>query len=346
MKIAVVGLGVAGAYLTSRLVDSHQVIGFERFTRERFDAVCAWGTAKGGIKEYSKKVGLNFEDYILHDGREMQVDLGGVDLWIRLKGLCTFDKKRFVEDMVNAHEVRFGCDIRRLPAGDFDLVMDATGLYRPLLPPIKRDTWIPTLQYLVKFQEPPFDDFYIRPSPGLTGYLWYFPLGNGYAHVGAGDYYKRHLAYLEEFMNRYRGEVVKRVGRPIRITPPALAEPFYQGRVIGVGESIGTVYPLLGEGIIPSLKCAELLVESSLEAEPYRRRVLEEFQVYIKVYNFIKSRLQGSSLLRQLSNLAAVYRHMKGQEDRYGMEIRARDFLKVVFGRHGRALRASISSGA
>jgi len=28
-----------------------------------------------------------------------------------------------------------------------------------------------------------------------------------------------------------------------------MCKPFYKGKVVGVGESIGTVYPLLGEGI-------------------------------------------------------------------------------------------------
>jgi len=38
--------------------------------------------------------------------------------------------------------------------------------------------------------------------------------------------------------------------------------PFYKGKVVGVGESIGTVYPILGEGIIPSMMCADIFVKN------------------------------------------------------------------------------------
>ena len=41
-----------------------------------------------------------------------------------------------------------------------------------------------------------------------------------------------------------------------------MCQPFTVGKVVGVGESIGTVYPMLGEGIIPSMQSVELLVEN------------------------------------------------------------------------------------
>ena len=43
-------------------------------------------------------------------------------------------------------------------------------------------------------------------------------------------------------------------------------EPFTSGNVIGVGESIGCVFPMLGEGIIPSLLCCDLFLETLEEA--------------------------------------------------------------------------------
>ena len=43
MKIAVVGIGVAGSYLMNRLSDDddNQVVGFERTAKSQHDAVCA-----------------------------------------------------------------------------------------------------------------------------------------------------------------------------------------------------------------------------------------------------------------------------------------------------------------
>ena len=47
MKIAVMGMGVAGRYLMARLKNSeHEVVGYERMVEERHDSICAWGTIK------------------------------------------------------------------------------------------------------------------------------------------------------------------------------------------------------------------------------------------------------------------------------------------------------------
>ena len=77
MKIAVVGIGVAGAYLMNRLSDDHDnhVVGFERMPETQHDAVCAWATCKNVMSRLAKNCGLNFEDYILHSGKHMKVDL-------------------------------------------------------------------------------------------------------------------------------------------------------------------------------------------------------------------------------------------------------------------------------
>ena len=45
MKIAVMGMGVAGSYLMARLKNSkHEVVGYERSSQDRHDSICAWGT--------------------------------------------------------------------------------------------------------------------------------------------------------------------------------------------------------------------------------------------------------------------------------------------------------------
>ncbi len=326
------GMGVAGSYLTARLRDEHKVVGFERLPKDKFDAVCAWGTSTTGIESFTKKVGLKFDDYILHKGREMRVDLFGRSLYIKLCGLCSFDKLRLIQDIVEGSDVYYGRLIpRNYTLEGYELIVDATGLSRPLLPKVKRDVFIPCLQYKVKYREKPFDDFYIKPFPGLTGYLWYFPLGDGYAHVGAGDFRKRHVAELSTFIRRYPCELVKKTGRAVRITPPSLCRPFSVGKVVGVGESIGTVYPMLGEGIIPSLQCAELLIGNLNDLPSYEKAVLRKFSVYNKVFSFIYSKINNTfNLTSQLKNILLIFLHMKFNEARYGLQIRLKDVLKVV----------------
>ncbi len=68
------GMGVAGSYLMARLKDSeHKVVGYERSLQEKHDSICAWGTIKSTMNELCSKVGVNFEDYLTHDGKKMHV---------------------------------------------------------------------------------------------------------------------------------------------------------------------------------------------------------------------------------------------------------------------------------
>ena len=334
MKIAVAGIGVAGSYLLARLKKDHEVVGYEKMTEEKHDSICAWGTIKNKMNELCSKADIDFEKYVIHDGKNLYIEMSDHQRFdIKLKGLCTYDKIGLIHDMVDGCEVHYGVapkleDLEK----EFDLIIDATGFYRPYLPKIKKDFFLPTYQYKVKYEdEVPIDDFYVRPFPGMTGYFWYFPLGKKIAHIGAGDYKKQHVEETDKFFKKYGGQVTKTVGRPIRLATPDLCEPFYHGKVVGVGESIGTVYPLLGEGIIPSMICADLFVKNLGNNEQYRKDVLDYFAIYSKVLNFIKSKMKGEfSLAKQFRELFKIYRYMKKNEDRFGMEIHMKDLMKIA----------------
>ena len=328
MRIAVVGTGVAGSYLTSRLSEKHKVVGFDRFSAGNFDSICAWGTTKNVLRSFMKKVGLNFDDYVLHDGKRMIVETQSGVLEIKIRDLCTYDKAKLIKDLLKDHEVHFGQMVLRPPEG-FDLVVDSTAL-RALLPKIKEDLYIPCLEYMIRYSNVPFDDFYVKPFSNFGGYFWYFPLGDGLAYVGAGDYFRRHVEFVEQFRKKHGGEAVKRFGRPIRITPPSLCQPFSEGNVVGVGESIGTVFPVLGEGIIPSLQCADLFIESLHDLELYRRKVLEKFKIYETIFRLIRSKMrQRFRWPSQFVNLLRMFYYMKTNEERYGLQVRLTDMLKL-----------------
>lgn len=339
MRIAVVGAGVAGAYLVNRIPEEHQVEVFEARSEKNWYTVCAWGTSEPFIKDLVKMAGFDFDDYILHTGRRMLVELGDQKLQIVLKGLVTYDKHRLTHDMIKGKKVHWGAQVKELNGNfkDFDMVVDATGLHRPLLPKLKEDMVIPSLEYQVKSKDLPYDDFVIRPYPGLTGYWWYFPLGDGTAHIGAGDLRGRYRGELDEFVRKYNCEVVRRIGRPVRVTPPKLCLPFFvdgspdRPTVVGVGESIGTVYPMLGEGIIPSMQCVNLFVDNMHDLESYTAAVLEHYAIYAKVYEFIKAKVEGRfSLLRMWPTLLSVFWYMRNNERRYGLETRLSEFFKIV----------------
>src|ERR671914_355073 len=338
MKIAVVGIGVAGAYLMNQLNDDHDnsVVGFERMSESQHDAVCAWATCKNVMLDLTKKCGLNFEDYVMHSGKYMKVNLDSTDknersdnfIDIRLKGMVIYNKIRLIQDMIRGTKVEFGKVPRKenLEA-DFDVVVDSTGFHRNYLPKPQEEFWIPCIQYKVKYDanKTPFNDFYLKAFPSMAGYFWYFPLGNGYAHIGAGDFTrKNHNLFVEHFLKKYKCEIIKKNGRPVRISPPSKSEPFYDGRKsIGVGESIGTVYPLLGEGIIPSTICADLFVNNLNDFKTYRKQVLKHFDIYPLVFKFILMKITGTfSLVKNSLDLLRIYHHMKNNQDRYGMEVK------------------------
>jgi flavin-dependent dehydrogenase len=337
MKIAVVGIGVAGAYLMNRLSDVHDnhVVGFERMPQDQHDAVCAWATCENEMAGLAKNCGISFDDYVLHAGKEMQVDLGDKDrVGIKLCGMVSYDKLQLIQDMIKGTEIKFGRAPRKDELeSDFDIIVDATGFHRNYLPRLENEMWIPCVQYKVRYQsgKEPFDDFYLKSFPSMSGYFWYFPLGNGYAHIGAGDFMKSHIKFVAEFMNKQECEVIKKVGRPVRLTPPASCEPFTDGKKsVGVGESIGTVYPLLGEGIIPSTWCADLFVKNMHDLQEYRDAVLEKFRIYSLVFKFIQLKISGKfSMVKHGMDMLKLYRHMKSEEQRYGMQIGMADMLKV-----------------
>lgn len=336
MKVAVVGIGVAGAYLMNQLSDMRDVhvTGFERTTEKEHDAVCAWATCGNVMSGLAKNCGLNFDDYVLHGGKHMKVDLNSDYVDLKLKGMVSYDKLKLIQDMVKGTEIKFGRAPKKEELEpDFDLIIDATGFHRNYLPRLENELWIPCVQYKVRYKpgKEPFDDFYLRAFPSMTGYFWYFPLGNGYAHVGAGDFMKTHNQFVDEFMKKHECETIKKVGRPVRLSPPANCEPFTDGRkTVGVGESIGTVFALLGEGIIPATWCADLFVKNMHDLQAYRDAVLDKFQIYSLIFKFVQLKIQGKfSMVRHGPDMLKIYRHMKGNEDRYGMAVRMADMLKV-----------------
>jgi flavin-dependent dehydrogenase len=332
LKIAIVGAGVAGSYLLNRL-DGHEVECFEMRTQEKWYTVCAWGTSEPYITEMIKRAGFNFQDYVLHRGKKMTVDTGHGTFDLNVKGMVSYDKHRLCEDMLKGHKVHWGTQVKQLDGrfDGFDLVVDATGMQRALLPKVKDDIIVPCLEYQVKSDKIPWKDFYIKPYHGLTGYLWYFPLWDGVGHLGAGEVHGAYKGELEALMKEYDCEVIRKIGRPVRIMPPEYCQPYYQGKVVGVGESIGTVFPMLGEGIIPSMQCAELLVEHLDDMKGYTQAVLKHTAVYTKGYKFVKSKMEGEySFLKNFPGLLSVYLYMRGNERRFGIQTKLSDLMKLT----------------
>ncbi|NYT08221.1 MAG: hypothetical protein GKC05_08220, partial [Methanomicrobiales archaeon] len=207
--------------------------------------------------------------------------------------LYTLDKPRLIRDL------RSGLRItqRRFTdreADDYDVVVDATGIARALLPPCMSDLTLPTLQHRISIRshggDVPGPGVYGNQIPGL-GYIWVFPLGRGQYHIGAGglvfDRYGEVLEhYFKELSLTYSLTTHCGCSGEIRVASPFYSQPLVSARsrgdgtlqrIIGVGESVGTVSPFTGEGIIYSLECAKILADSWLDEKAYVSRVLSRF---------------------------------------------------------------------
>ncbi len=296
MKIAVIGGGPAGSYLAARIRDNHDVRVFEGQKEDRFTSVCAWATAYTGARDMLRKVGIDFDNYILHKGKKMYVSAYNNIYTVDAPELVTFDKPAMLKDLLKGSRVEYGTFVRGNDADTsaYDFIVDATGPYRRVLGPAEgeRDMILPTYQWLVKYDDMPFDDFYIEPFSSFSGYLWYFPLGDHNAFVGAGDVRLQHRNRVEDFLKRYPPkERIRTMGKPIRVAAPSSVKPHMRRNVIGVGETVGTVYPILGEGILPSMHAAELLSESLDDMNSYEAKLLKKFSAYDLAYEYIRRKI-------------------------------------------------------
>jgi len=290
VKIAIAGAGIAGAYLARILTekgifpDVYDDMSHDTSCGYRS---CGWG-APLGIGKYLGDVGLDMDDYLLETMSPMNFD----GLMARTP-LCTINKPRLIRDL------HAGLDLQKKnleleDADTYDIVIDATGISRSLLPPCRSDLILPTLQYRVKVEADGDDRLeagvHGNRIPGL-GYVWIFPLDKRQCHIGIGCL---GLVQMEELLQEFYHEMSERftftllcscrgavrVASPFYSTPFSVSREKNDGRpqiVVGVGESIGTVSPFTGEGIVYSLECARILANSWPDFDGYLRRVLSRF---------------------------------------------------------------------
>jgi hypothetical protein len=71
--------------------------------------------------------------------------------YLDLKGLVTYDKRRWEYDLLKGVEITYGvkCTLETFPFNEYNYVIDCTGLHRTLLPKSKEDFIIPAYEYLV-----------------------------------------------------------------------------------------------------------------------------------------------------------------------------------------------------
>lgn len=293
-RVAIAGAGMIGSYLY-RLLESQgmkaDVYGDPISHAACGINPCAWGSTSS-FRQQVSAVGLDPEQYVLKDFKV--VNFEGVDMRAHL---LTFDKPRLINDLRKSVEVLGG----PVPPRKYERVVDATGVRRAYLPGIKDDLLVPCVQYRVRMERA--DSSKVVIQYGNLGYSWRFPLSDTEFHVGAGSVLADPKETLREsgFMNA-EGKILCGCSGKVRSTSPLGSQPFVfadlalGAQVWGVGESIGAVAPIAGEGIAPGMASARLLIANWDSPRRYTSRILKEFSWMIDERNVIDKVAGGERL--------------------------------------------------
>jgi flavin-dependent dehydrogenase len=265
MRIAIVGAGVGGRSLyrfleLDGMLDIHDVEIFD-LERPRTGCrihPCAWGVKTPEWKRVCEQ--LETKPRILREFT--RINQSGT--MIRCD-LCTIDKPIFLDDICQEKNIqRGGWD------GDcskYDLVVDATGEKRAVLPPVSDEMKITCRQALFKTSIEDMDTAII-PSKSV-GYAWIFPLKFPFVHIGQGAMnwdFGSHLPPETIDAMQYAGVLNKdpicgwHTSR-IRLMSPRHCRPICHRNVVGIAEAAGCVSPNNGAGIIPGIISAKLLAD-------------------------------------------------------------------------------------
>ncbi|MCL4452465.1 MAG: NAD(P)/FAD-dependent oxidoreductase [Candidatus Thermoplasmatota archaeon] len=290
MRIAVAGLGSSGSYLLHLLTRS----GFDAFgfdpKREGYYIPCGYAANRHSMTDLLSWTKLDFSSYI--ESKAEEVIFSGTsqrEIRFRSRGMVTFDKNKLEADLLK--ECRWS---RTAVKGQYDLLVDATGVSRRYLPKVE-DYRMHTVEYVTGIEEK--KEFQFRYFSHGSGYFWIFPRGDKY-HVGAGS---DSVTMIKDSLSPYTPEKV--VSRDIRLKP--LMHSISDGNVIGIGEAIGTVSPITGEGIVPSMKSAFLLFTAITRSndldtikENYASLIKKEFSRYYTLYDLLRS-IQNNTLQKR-----------------------------------------------
>jgi flavin-dependent dehydrogenase len=316
-KIAIAGAGMTGAYLyrlLSRESDRIDVYDVAPPTRCGLSP-CAWGTSRGFV-ELVAEAGLSADKYILHRPGHVLMD----DVEIKAD-LMTFDKPRLVKDLLAGARIKHS-DLDPLA---YERVIDATGVARAFLPPIANDIVLPCVQYRLKTSKPLEN----KINLGRIGYAWCFPLSGGRYHIGCGSLVADPRARIDELGLRdsaadSRQTVICECSGKIRLAGPQASVPFVAADIWGVGEAIGCVAPLAGDGIVPGMKSVQLLMRHWNDPAGYTQAVLKEFHWMNGERRVLEKLRKGRPLgIRD----ALVLKH---NSKRMGMRIKLSDAAKLL----------------
>ncbi len=229
---------------------------------------CGWATSRPEtLSRLCHDVGAKVP--LLANYDHVTLVMNGKKIRIR-SSIAMFNKSLLIKRLLGR---RKPLNAWQVEPGEFDRVIDATGHDRAFLPPSRSESfWTVQRKCRGRFEEH-------LAFPFARGWAWVMPLGGGEAHVGAGA-----IDGLEEAEEMLRKAGLDRMETICacfsHIHRGGLREPFVDGKVWGLGEAIGLVDPLTGEGVIPAMISAKLLLENWDNPEHYERAIKETFGIF------------------------------------------------------------------
>lgn len=262
----VIGAGPAGAvftYLASRKLNVDVVV-YEMLGKPGLKA-CGWGLIRS-VEEY---VGAVPRKYVLNKIKGFKIYVDNVEV-VKYVSHRTFaymiDRPGLMEYYASYGRLRLGekTHLERI-LRDYPryLPVIASGyMWRTRLRRL-----ILGVEYLVdnvRIDEPEY--FEVYTWLGFAGYLWVFPFSDRVAHVGIGGVagYNELVERLNLFIGsdpRFRGSRIRSrlVGY---VSIDGVREEYIDSTYPVIGEAMGAVLPLTGEGMRPSMVSAWSLVEA------------------------------------------------------------------------------------
>jgi flavin-dependent dehydrogenase len=322
LKIAIAGAGMTGAYLYRLLRNRGYAVNiFERDPGTRCGiSPCAWGTSRG-FGDLVKAVGLDpgkylfrHSNYVVMDGIRIQADL------------ATFDKPGLIRDLLQ------GAEIIRPPLDvvGYDRIIDATGVSRDFLPAFQEDILLPCIQWRIRTEA----ELENRIKLGRIGYAWCFPLSEGEYHIGCGSLLSdphrimKELGWMERRALPSNGKIICACSGKIRITGPQYALPFVSDdgpvEIWGMGEAIGCVAPLAGDGVVPGMRSAQILLHYWDDPEGYKEGLLREFN-WMKRERMVIDKLRRNEALDVKDAWV-----LKKNSRRMGMQVRLKEAILLL----------------
>jgi flavin-dependent dehydrogenase len=310
-RLALMGAGISGVYLAAMIKKAVVDVEADLYDLPgaRLGCACAWGTEIDEFRRYMNYLDIDAESLIMRHINRINFQ----DVWqTQTTNFCTINRIAMIKAILHRYKIKVHTETPFFP--DYDRIIDCTGHARAFLPSsLGTDLKIKCRQVIVTADD--WDPHECTIIFGNIGYGWKFPLGKRIYHVGYGEL--GNDAYLRKWYKRTIADraaicdCANHFKKPekVRLSPPSQMLPFtgtnvsivmntessqFVRPVIGVAEAVGCVSPVAGEGIVPALRCADLLLENFNDVEAYQKAVLKEFKWMDKEFKVIQNFIKGN----------------------------------------------------